>query len=94
MEVEEIKAQDLRAAPPVLPWRDFANWIGMGEEHETVRGWIRKGYIPAYKIGKHVMVNVALFVHICDAHSIGINHYLDYVHDIVQGLLFVHSLWT
>ncbi|MCS7649334.1 helix-turn-helix domain-containing protein, partial [Pseudomonas aeruginosa] len=44
-------------------WRDFANWIGMGEEHETVRGWIRKGYIPAYKIGKHVMVNVALFVH-------------------------------
>lgn len=49
--------------PPVLPWRDFANWIGMGEEHETVRGWIRKGYIPAYKIGKHVMVNVALFVH-------------------------------
>ncbi|MFO6371891.1 hypothetical protein ACLBYN_05420, partial [Pseudomonas aeruginosa] len=29
MEVEEIKAQDLRAAPPVLPWRDFANWIGM-----------------------------------------------------------------
>lgn len=63
MEVEEIKAQDLRAAPPVLPWRDFANWIGMGEDHETVRGWIRKGYLPAYKIGKHVMVNVALFTH-------------------------------
>lgn len=34
-----------------------------GEDHETVRGWIRKGYIPAYKIGKHVMVNVALFTH-------------------------------
>ncbi|MFO1806971.1 DNA-binding protein [Pseudomonas aeruginosa] len=49
--------------PPVLPWRDFANWIGMGEDHETVRGWIRKGYLPAYKIGKHVMVNVALFTH-------------------------------
>ncbi|EPB5740130.1 DNA-binding protein [Pseudomonas aeruginosa] len=63
MEVEEIKAQDLRAAPPVLPWRDFANWIGMGEDHETVRGWIRKGYHPAHKIGKHVMVNVALFTH-------------------------------
>ncbi|MDO1592105.1 DNA-binding protein [Pseudomonas aeruginosa] len=33
----------------------------MGEDHETVRGWIRKGYLPAHKIGKHVMVNVALF---------------------------------
>ncbi|HFH4615144.1 DNA-binding protein [Pseudomonas aeruginosa] len=63
MEVEEIKAQAPLDLPPVMPWRDFANWIGMGEDHETVRGWIRKGYIPAHKIGKHVMVNVVLFVH-------------------------------
>ncbi|MBW5465851.1 DNA-binding protein [Pseudomonas aeruginosa] len=63
MEVEDIKAQDLRAAQTVLHWRDFAHWIGMYEEHETVRGWIRKGYLTAHKIGKHVMVHVALVTH-------------------------------
>ncbi len=62
MEVEEIKAQDLRAAPPVLPWRDFANWIGMGGDPETGRGWIRKGFIPADQLRKQGMVHVELFV--------------------------------
>jgi len=62
MEQEGIKvsAADLRGAPPLLFWRDFANWIGMGDHEQIVWGWIRNGYIPRYKIGTHVMVNVAL----------------------------------
>lgn len=62
MEMEGIKISiaDLRGAPPLLPWREFAKWIGMGEDEQIVWGWIRNGYIPRYKIGAHVMVNVAL----------------------------------
>lgn len=49
-------------APPVMPWRQFADWIRMGDEHDVVWGWIRNGYIPSHKVGKYVMVNVALLV--------------------------------
>jgi len=45
-----------------MPWRQFADWIRMGEEHDVVWGWIRNGYIPSHKVGKYVMVNVALLV--------------------------------
>jgi len=24
-----------------MPWREFANWIRMENEHDKVRGWIR-----------------------------------------------------
>ncbi|WP_425273869.1 DNA-binding protein [Phytopseudomonas daroniae] len=43
-----------------MPWREFANWIRMENEHDKVRGWIRNGYLPSKKIGKYVLVNVAL----------------------------------
>ncbi|WNF48419.1 DNA-binding protein [Pseudomonas sp. SG20056] len=56
-----LTLKDLLAPPPVMPWREFANWIRMTEDHDTVWGWIRNGYIPSHKVGKHVMVNVALF---------------------------------
>ena len=46
--------------PPLMPWREFANWIRMSNDHDTVRGWLRNGYIPSLKVGRHVMVNVAL----------------------------------
>ncbi|WP_258023494.1 DNA-binding protein, partial [Pseudomonas aeruginosa] len=52
-----------RSAPSVWLWRDFACLIGMCEDYDTVRGWIRNGYLIAHKIGKHVMVHVALFTH-------------------------------
>ncbi len=63
MEVEETKLtlKDLLTPPPVMPWREFADWIRMGNSHDIVWGWIRNGYIPSHKVGKHVMVNVALF---------------------------------
>ncbi|MDI3903768.1 DNA-binding protein [Pseudomonas aeruginosa] len=62
MELEGVKVSvaDLKGAPPLLPWQVFAEWIGMGNDEQIVWGWIRKGYIPRYKIGTHVMVNVAL----------------------------------
>jgi len=46
-----------------MPWRQFADWIRMGEEHDVVWGWIRNGYIPSRKVGKRTMVNVALLTH-------------------------------
>lgn len=51
---------DLLNAPPVMPWRQFADWIRMGDEHDVVWGWIRNGYIPSHKVGKRTMVNVVL----------------------------------
>ncbi|ELK4821914.1 DNA-binding protein [Pseudomonas aeruginosa] len=53
--------KDLSSPPPVMPWREFADWIRMGDRHDVVWGWIRNGYIPHEKVGKHVLVNVALF---------------------------------
>ncbi|EKQ6360107.1 DNA-binding protein [Pseudomonas aeruginosa] len=60
MELEEFQARDAGAFPPVMPWREFADWIRMGDCHDVVWGWIRNGYIPSRKVGKHMMVNVAL----------------------------------
>ncbi|WP_447589992.1 DNA-binding protein [Aquipseudomonas campi] len=62
MDVEEtnLTSKDVLPSPPFLPWREFANWIRMADHHDTVWGWIRNGYIPSRKVGKHVVVNVAL----------------------------------
>ena len=57
---EGIQAQTLFGAPPIMPWQAFADWIGMQEEPEVVRAWLDRGYIPRLKIGKRLMVNVAL----------------------------------
>ena len=46
--------------PPLMPWRKFADSIGMGEEHGVVRGWLDRGYLPAVTIGKRLMVNMVL----------------------------------
>lgn len=58
----EISHKNLLAAPPVMPWRDFANWIKMTEGHDVVEAWIKRGYLPTVKIGRYRMVNVAQFV--------------------------------
>ncbi|MCO6056591.1 MULTISPECIES: hypothetical protein [Pseudomonas] len=62
MDVEgtTLSLKDLLSPPPVMPWREFADWIRMSNEHDVVWGWIRNGYIPSHKVGKYVMVNVAL----------------------------------
>ncbi len=43
-----------------MPWQSFADWIGMGEEPIVVRTWLERGYLPSLKVGKRLMVNVAL----------------------------------
>ncbi|HBO3620754.1 DNA-binding protein [Pseudomonas aeruginosa] len=60
MDVEEtpFEMPDLSSPPPMMPWRDFANWIRMGDRHDVVWGWIRNGYIPSQKYSKHMMVNL------------------------------------
>lgn len=60
MELEQLKTKGAFSPPPIMPWREFADWIQMANDHNTVWGWIRNGYIPSHKVGKHVMVNVAL----------------------------------
>nr|WP_285962018.1 DNA-binding protein [Pseudomonas tohonis] len=45
-----------------MPWRQFAIWIHMADEEQTVRGWVDKGYLPTVRLGRHRMVNVALMV--------------------------------
>ena len=59
--LEGINPQMLYGAPPVMPWETFVEWIGMAEEPGVAKAWLDRGYIPTKKIGKRLMVNVALF---------------------------------
>lgn len=63
MEGVNIELNDQSQTPPLMPWREFADWIRMADNHDKVRGWIRRGYIPTVKLGKHVMVNLTLLNH-------------------------------
>jgi hypothetical protein len=60
MEAEGLDAQKLIGCPPLMPWQSFAEWIGMGDEPIVVRTWLERGYLPSLKVGKRLMVNVAL----------------------------------
>lgn len=62
MEVEELRVVRFLDCPPLMPWRQFAIWIHMADEEQTVRGWVDKGYLPTVRLGRHRMVNVALMV--------------------------------
>lgn len=61
MDFQEVDSNTLLGAPPVLPWTLFADWIGLGDEPQVVRGWLDRGYLPSIRIGKRLMVNVELF---------------------------------
>ena len=43
MEGIPLTLKDLVNPPPMMPWREFANWIRMSEDHDTARGWMRDG---------------------------------------------------
>lgn len=60
METDGLDTQKLYGAPPLMPWQSFADWIGMSDEPGVVRSWIDRGYVPSVKVGRRVMVNVAL----------------------------------
>ncbi|WP_348532210.1 DNA-binding protein [Pseudomonas sp. BN515] len=62
MEVDDLKAGQFINCPPLMPWRQFAVWIGMEDKQQHVRGWCDKGYLPTVRMGRHRMVNVALVV--------------------------------
>lgn len=63
METEAVDRLELPAgSPPLMPWRQFADWIRMDQDHELVWGWIRRGYLPTVLIGKHRLVNVAALI--------------------------------
>lgn len=43
---------------PVISRMRFAEMIGVSDG--VVQGWITKGYIPTYTVGKYTLVNLAL----------------------------------
>ena len=43
---------------PVISRSRFAQMIGIDEG--VVQGWIAKGYIPTYSVGKYTLINLAL----------------------------------
>ncbi len=45
-------------ALPLISPKRFAELSGI--EEGVLRGWISKGYVPTYSIGKYTLINVAL----------------------------------
>lgn len=56
----ELELKTLLVAPPVMPWREFADWVRM--DAEIVDNWVKRGYLPTVKIGRYRIVNVAQLV--------------------------------
>lgn len=56
----ELELKTLLVAPPVMPWREFADWVRM--DAEVVDNWVKRGYLPTVKIGRYRMVNVAQLI--------------------------------
>ncbi len=57
---ESISDPENRDWPPLMEWREFADWIRV--RRSIVEGWIRLAYIPTFKIGRHRLVNVARLI--------------------------------
>lgn len=55
----ELSAQAL-ALPLISPDR-FAELTGVSSG--VIRGWMSRGYIPTYSIGKYTLINLALLNH-------------------------------
>lgn len=55
MDFQEIENSS-SPTPPFMPWAEFADWCRVPAG--VMRGWIDRGYIPAKRIGKHLLVNV------------------------------------
>lgn len=45
-------------AMPLLSRKRFAELSGVPDG--VLQGWIQRGYIPTYTIGKHTLINLAL----------------------------------
>ena len=56
----ELSAQAL-ALPLISPER-FADLTGVPSG--VLRGWMSRGYVPTYSIGKYTLINLALLNHL------------------------------
>lgn len=57
----DIQATDIKQDfPPLMPWREFAEWVRV--DVEICRGWCERGYLPTTRIGKHRLVNIVALV--------------------------------
>lgn len=43
---------------PLMSRELFAQLVGVSED--TVSGWISRGYLPTYEIGRYRLVNIAI----------------------------------
>lgn len=55
----ELSAQAL--ALPLISVDRFAELAGIAPG--VIRGWISRGYLPTYSIGKYTLINLALLNH-------------------------------
>lgn len=63
MERPGLPALALLSAVPVMTKERFAELVGV--EVGVVRGMLDRGYLPAVKLGRHRLVNVALLQKQC-----------------------------
>ena len=56
--MEDIPSPGQLTAFPLLTREKFAQQVGVSAG--VVQGWIDKGYLPTFEIGKYRLVNVAL----------------------------------
>lgn len=69
MERPGLPALALLSAVPVMTKERFAELVGV--EVGVVRGMLDRGYLPAMKIGRHRLVNVAALCRECLAEEAG-----------------------
>ncbi len=48
-------------ALPLISSERFAELTGIS--HGVIRGWMSRGYVPTYSIGKYTLINLALLNH-------------------------------
>lgn len=61
MNPEDIKPPasfQVQPTTPLIKPQRFAELVGVTDR--TVDGWVRQGYLPIIKIGRHTLVNLAL----------------------------------
>ena len=52
-----MEYQNIALTVPEMTKEQYARHVGVSLE--TVEGWIKRGYLPAFKLGKYKMINVA-----------------------------------
>jgi len=61
--MEESKAPQVPALVPLMTKERFSDLSGLSLD--TIEGHLRRGYLPSRKIGRRLMINVALLQREC-----------------------------